>query len=111
MIKPSSGRQLAIDILERSNCLVQVGAAIEDRRGRIIAWGWNGSHDGWGLCAERHAILRANRKRLEGGTIYVAGKRHRNGKIVPTRPCAICQPFIDKHSLRVVWRNNNGEWV
>lgn len=111
MLKPASSQELAVDILERSKCSVQVGAAIEDHHG-ILSWGWNFvGFDGMGLCAERHAIRRANKKRLAGSTIYIASKRVRNGKMVPSKPCEACQKAINKWQLRVVWRDNDGKWV
>lgn len=110
MKKPANATDLATDILERSICSIRVGAAIEDASG-ILAWGWNSEgFDGYGMCAEAHAIRRANRKRLLGSTIYVAGKRSRNGKFVPAKPCPECQKLIDKWELRVVWRDNTGDW-
>lgn len=110
MLKPTCSRRLAVDILERSQCSIQVGSAIEDHTG-ILAWGWNSiGFDGYGMCAEQHAILRANKRRLSGSTIYVAGKRARNGNFVPARPCIDCQKLIDKWKLKVIWRDNNGTW-
>ena len=44
MRKPLNGKRLAEDILSRSECSVQVGAALVDSKG-IFAWGWNFSND------------------------------------------------------------------
>lgn len=111
MQKPASARELAVDILDRSKCSVKVGAAIEDSTG-ILAWGWNSEgFDGFGMCAEQHAIRRANKRRLAGSTIYIASMRARNEKLVPSKPCTNCQKLINKWNLRVVWRDNTGEWV
>ncbi len=101
---------LASDILARSICSVQVGAAIEDKNG-IFSWGWNSEGSGFGLHAEVHAIRRANRTRLRGATIYVASMRRRNSKTVTSKPCPECQKLIDKWGLNVVWRNSDGEWI
>jgi len=114
MKKPMDGYQLAADILGRSQCAVQVGAAIDDGEG-IFSWGWNGpGPTGYGIHAEAHAIQRANKKRLLGATIYVASARRRNGKIIKSRPCAECQKLIDKWELHVEWRDADGlyklEW-
>lgn len=110
MIKPDSGGQLAVDILSRSVCAVQVGAALADKRG-IFSWGWNSSGpNGFGQCAEQHAILRANRRRLLGATIYIAGLRKRNGKVIFSKPCETCQKLIDKWELKAVWRDSEGVW-
>ena len=111
MKKPVNGAELASEILARSSCSVQVGAAIADKRG-IFSWGWNSSGpDGYGQCAEQHAIVRANKKRLRGALLYVAGIRQRNGKPVPSKPCPECQKLIDKWDLRVMWRENFEDWV
>jgi deoxycytidylate deaminase len=109
MRKPATAKELATDILARSSCSVQVGAVIEDGVG-ILSWGWNSVGAGYGMHAEAHAILRANRKRLHGSTIYVASVRQRNAKIVISKPCEDCQRLIDKHNLRVIWRGSKGEW-
>jgi deoxycytidylate deaminase len=109
--KPTNAGQLAVDILERSRCSVMVGAAIADNNG-IFAWGWNSEgFDGHGLHAEVHAILRANKRRLAGATIYVASVRQRNHKTITSKPCYDCQKLIDKWNLSVRWRDKNGEWV
>lgn len=111
MKKPKNAFLLAEDILGRSKCSVQVGAAIEDRHG-IISWGWNfDGFDGHGMHAEAHAVRRANKERLRGATIYVASTRRRNCKVVTSKPCEDCQRLIDKLGLRVAWRDCNGEWV
>ena len=111
MKKPASPEQLAVDILERSSCSVKVGAAIVDRQGRIISWGWNSvGPTGLGLHSECHAIQRANRTRLAGGTIYVASTRARNRKIVLSKPCPECEKVIVKNKLTAIWRDNVGEW-
>lgn len=110
MNKTNGAKQLATEILARSRCSVQVGAAIADDYG-IISWGWNGpGFDGFGLHAERHAILRANKRRLPGATIYVASVRGKNGKIVMSKPCPECQQSIDNWGLKVKFRNARGEW-
>ena len=111
MQKSAGAKQVAIDILGRSICQVQVGAAIEDHKGRIMSWGWNfDGLDGYGMCAEAHAILRANKSRLYGSTIYIAGLRQRNGNLVETKPCEKCQALIDKWRLKPIWRKKDGSW-
>lgn len=110
MKKPNSAKQLAEDILERSTCAVQVGAVIMDRQGRIVSWGWNSPGNGYGFCAEEHAVVRANTKRLRGATIYVAGERKRNRRFVLSKPCERCQQILNAFDLRAFWRDKNGEW-
>ena len=111
MIKPSDPRNLAIDLLPRSTCSVQVASVITDAGDNIISWGWNSSGPtGYGLCAERYAIVRANRNRLWCGTIYIAGKWRNKETIVKAKPCLKCQQVINKYELDVIYRDRNGEW-
>lgn len=111
MIKPSDPRQLAIDLIPRSICSVQVGAAVCDASGNIISWGWNSVGNGFGLHAEAHAIRRANQARLWYGAIYVASQRKRTGKAIISKPCPECRAIIDKWHLDVVWRDRDGRWI
>lgn len=110
MLKPSDPRDLAVDLIPRSICLVGVGAAVTDAGGSIISWGWNQVHTGRGLCAERHAISRANRSRLWAGFVYVAGK-YRNGNLVNAKPCEKCMEMIRKYEMSVYWRDKQGQWI
>ena len=111
MIKPKDPRELAEAILSRSVCAVQVGAAIVDRKGRILSWGWNSSGpDGYGMHAEHHAILRANLKRLRGATIYVASQRNRNQKCINSKPCEACHTIIKWAKLSCCYRDAQGDW-
>lgn len=103
--------QLAVDILKRSICRVQVGAVLADSSG-IISWGWNGVHTGDGIHAEAHAISRTSKKRLgPSTTIYVASVRKANNKVVNSKPCSECSYLIGKHGLKVVYRDASGEWI
>lgn len=109
MIKPSDPRKLVIDLFPRSICLVQMTAVIADKHG-IFSWGWNSVGDGLGEHAEAAAIRRANKKRLHGATIYVAGQRRRNKKSVPGYPCPDCFKLIRARGLHVVYRTSFGTW-
>lgn len=110
MLKGDDPRQLAVDLLPRSICTVQVGCALTDAGGSIIAWGWNGVGTGLGKCAERHAIERANRRRLFFGHIYVASQWRNRDKFAPAKPCKACKHIIDKYNLEVHWRDKEGRW-
>lgn len=110
MIKPDDPRKLAEDILRRSICSIQVGAAIADNHG-IFSWGWNSVGSGFGQHAECHAIERASHSRLRGATIYVATLRNRNQKIITSKPCEDCQLLIDNFDMQIVWRDKDGRWV
>ena len=105
--------QLAIDLLDRSPCTnVRTASVIVDKKGRIFAWGWNHPGQvGLGLCAERHAILRANRKRLPGATIFVAGIRFRNRKYVFSKPCDKCETVMGACGIKKAeYITPSGDW-
>ena len=110
MITNMGAKVLALDIMERSTCSVRVGAAIEDKNGRIFSWAWNSPGAGFGEHAEKAAIRRANRERLEGATIYVCSVRSKHGRPIYSKPCEECQNVIDKWGLKVVYRSSDGEW-
>lgn len=103
--------ELAVDLLSRSTCLVQVAAVIADSRG-IFSWGWNSSDpDGMGLHAEAHAIVRGNRKRFRDATMYVVGRRLKSGNTVLSKPCAECAELIESAGITRVWyREPDGIW-
>jgi tRNA(Arg) A34 adenosine deaminase TadA len=100
MNKSKVPKELVLDILKRAGTNVQVGAVITDKHG-IFSWGWNHTENwtapaggGTGVHAEVHAISRANPKRLKGATIYIAGIRTRNNKVVESKPCPACMHWI-----------------
>lgn len=107
-----SPREIAEAMAMRSVCTVQVGACVEDRHGRIVAWGWNSSGmDGFGLHAEAHTIFRANRNRLIGSTLYVASIRRRTNRSIISKPCLGCQILIDGVGIKTTyWRDKNKVW-
>lgn len=109
MIKPNDPRELAIALLSRSICSIQVAAVIADSHG-IFSWGWNSVGSGHGEHAEAAAIRRANKKRLDGATIYVATRRARNKKIINSRPCESCQGIIDNWNLTAIYRDSDNVW-
>lgn len=116
MNKNKLPEQLVLDILERSNCAVKMGAVLADKYG-IFSWGWNytriwdtaSQHEN-GMHAEVHAIERANPKRLKGATIYVAGRRTSSGNIVESKPCENCMAWIQAVRIdRIVYLDKT-EW-
>lgn len=106
-LKGEDPKYIAVNILERSICAVQVGACIEDKTG-ILAVGWNSVGKGFGWHAEAHAVYRANRNRVKGSTIYIAAKRKRNGVNVIARPCDACMPYLV--GMNIWWRDKTGIW-
>jgi deoxycytidylate deaminase len=109
-MKKSDPRILAIDLLDRSICLVRVAAVIFDNHG-IFSWGWNSiGPTGYGTHAEIHALERANRKRLHGASIAIAGRRR--GRVVPSWPCSDCWDRLNKARIRRIYtQNRSGVWV
>lgn len=88
-----------------------MAAVITDKNDKIFAWGWNSSGDGSGMHAEQHAIERANRKRLAGSKITVAGIRSINQKLVYSRPCIKCLAKIFSSGIRYIeFLKKDGEW-
>ncbi len=112
MDKNKTPMQLAIDISGRSSCSVRVGSVIVDRKGRLLSWGWNGiGPDGMGMCAECHALIRANRKRLQGSTVFIAGFRNRTGFAVTSKPCYNCEKMLTWAGIRAVhYLTKEGTW-
>jgi deoxycytidylate deaminase len=111
VIKPDDPRDLAIALLSRSTCSVQVAAVLADRHG-IFAWGWNSVGSGYGEHAECAAIRRANRDRLVGATIYVASQRNRNKKPVLSKPCDACDSRIVKAEIgETFYRDQFERWI
>ncbi len=108
-MKLSHPKQLAIDISERSICRVKVGACIADKHG-IYSWGWNTLGNGFGCCAETHALLRANRKRLAGSKIYVAGYHKKTKNPCPAKPCQNCTRLITAAGIKQVYWHGKEGW-
>jgi tRNA(Arg) A34 adenosine deaminase TadA len=98
-------------ILRRSVCRVQMGAVIYDSHG-VFAWGWNhAGENGLGEHAEVHAMRRANKRRLAGATLVVAGRYRKSRGIVEAKPCGLCLGMaLDKGLGRVVYRGSDGVW-
>jgi deoxycytidylate deaminase len=108
--KPKDPKDLAIALLRRSECSVQVAAVLADLWG-IFSWGWNSTGmDGFGEHAESHCLRRSNGRRLKGATLYIAAVRKKNGRVVTAKPCEACQGVIKKVG-RVCYRNGEGVWM
>lgn len=107
-IKDKHPAQVAVAMLSRSICSVQVGAVLCDSHG-IYAWGWNGVGSGFGLHAEAHCLHRSNRKRWSESTLFVAALRKKSGNIITARPCEECQKLIKKVGM-VMYRDSDDSW-
>lgn len=100
MNKNLDPKELAEVISTRSPCNIKVGAVIYDDHG-IFSWGWNhAGRSGLGECAERHAIKRANRKRLENAIIVIVSIRR--GKQITSLPCMKCAMAIRRAKMKYV---------
>lgn len=107
-------RELALDLCERSTCRWQMAAVLSDARG-IFAWGWNhmlkdAPEVGAGMHAERFAIMmRANRKRLQGARLTVAGKR--GVRDILSKPCPQCFALAIKYKIKTIeYLTKEGTW-
>lgn len=111
MNKNLDARVLAENLSLRSICGVQVAAVLSDRFGNFV-WGWNSpGPDGKGLHAEKHLILRANRKRVFGSKLTVFGRRQKSGGIVFARPCEkYCLPLVLKYGISIVEFSTKYGW-
>lgn len=109
VIKPKDPRELAIAMMSRSVCNVQVGAVLADSWG-IFSWGHNSSgFSGYGEHAEAHCLRRSNRRRVKGSTLYVAARRQRNSRPVTAKPCERCLQLITR-CKHVTYRDGDGVW-
>src|SRR3989338_9551886 len=93
-------RELAVVLLSRSSCGEQHAAVLSDDHG-IFSWGWNHARSSGGFHAEEHAVERANKARLRGAMLTIAGMREKNGNWLCARPCERKKPVsrsVRKHS-------------
>ena len=111
-------REMAIALCFRSACWMKMAAVLSDAHG-VFAWGWNhAGPDGLGMHAEEHALHRANRQRLRGATIYVAGlcpgaQKSRRRRFVVSAPCeARCLPLLRATGIQSVqFVRADGSWA
>lgn len=87
--------RIAGKLRKRSRCRFKVGAVLTDAKGRVFAWGWNHAGPrGRGVCAERHALSRANPERLAGATIHIRAFNGVNES--PSTPCRACHDALSR---------------
>lgn len=109
LVKKAKPTELAVELLDRSTCQVQVAAVLADKHG-TFSWGTNHQgFDGYGMHAEHFCWLRSNRKRLSEATMYVAARRKKSGSVVLAKPCLQCQQIIRKIGT-VIYRDKDGKW-
>ena len=113
MKKDCGPRKFVYKILGRSSCGIQTAAVLTSKDGRKIhQWGWNSAGNGFGMCAEAHAIRRANPKRLKDATLTVAGRWKKTGNPVFCQPCEDCFNLAKAVGIDTVEHTNkNGDWV
>lgn len=82
---------LARRVRDYHSCRYQIGAVLEDRAGKIFSWGWSHKDNlRPSIHAEHHALLRANKVRVRGAVMYIAGLRRYTERIILARPCLHC---------------------
>lgn len=111
MVIPNDPRVLAAQLVQRSTCRVQMAAVIHDSHG-IFAWGWNNiGSDGLGEHAECCAIRRANRHRLRGSHVTVAGIRKKSQRTVISLPCMDCMVALTRAKVaKITYHDKRGRW-
>ena len=111
---------IAKQVSERSTCLRRKYGAIIVNHDEIISSGYNGAPRGEENCSDRgwctrellnipkgeryeicvachaecNAIISAERSRMIGGTIYIAGTNTKDGSDANPAPCAMCRRMI-----------------
>ncbi len=126
---------IALQISKRATCLRRNYGAVIVNNDEIIATGYCGSPRGLpncidlGICprekaglppgkgydqcrsvhAEANAIISAERSRMLGGKIYIAGYDVKNHNLVEARPCSMCKKMIINAGINeVIIRKANG---
>ena len=108
-VKGKDPKEIALKLLKRSECSVQVAAVLSDARG-VYAWGINhAGADGFGEHAEVHCLKRANHKRVGKSVMWVVARRRKNRNPVSAKPCAACWPLV-KGCVYVCYRKKDGAW-
>ena len=106
--KGISPKDFVLGLLKRSDCAVQVGACLSDKTG-IYAWAVNHAGDGYGMCAERECLRRANYKRVAESTMWIAARRRKSKNAVLAKPCAACWPAVSRCSY-IIYRKKDQSW-
>lgn len=98
----------AIKVAKRSTIKrFKTGAVIVDRNGAIVSLGWSHMTDRrmaqyYSMHAELHAILRAEKSRLKGATMYVATIVGKSGNVTSAKPCPACEGVIASVGIKDV---------
>ena len=102
---PSLGTQLT-KTAQKSPCRYQVAAAALDKKGRVVAMGFNKPRlfkKGGGIHAEIDA-LRKSSPQISMLVLYRVG---RSGHALPIHPCPACYRLLSK--LGIHWRLHGPE--
>jgi len=126
---------IALEVSRRGTCLRRCFGAIIVNHDEIISTGYCGAPRGTpncidlGVCprekagipsgeryelcrsvhAEMNAIISAERSRMIGGTIYIAGRNTLDNSLAEAQPCKMCSRAIINAGLkRVVIRKADG---
>lgn len=130
---------IAETVLERGTCLRRNYGAIIVNNDEIISTGYVGAPRGRKNCndlnfcirekygiprgeryemcrsvhAEANAIISAERSKMIGANLYLAGKDNRSGEYVENAaPCAMCKRMIINAGIeKVIVRNNKNDYT
>lgn len=127
---------LAETVLERSTCLRSQYGAVIVQNDEIIATGYNGAPrrrknclelgrcireelhiprgERYELCrsvhAEQNAIISAERAKMIGATLYLAGKKTESGSyVVLANPCSLCKRMIINAGIKEIYIRDTKE--
>lgn len=119
---------IALQVSKRATCLIRNYGAVIINNDEIIATGYCGSPRGLpncidlGICprekagflpgqgydqcrsvhAEANAIISAERSRILGGKMYVAGHDAKTHNLVEAHPCSMCKKMIINARIKEV---------
>ena len=93
-------------------------SAIITKGGRVISIGFNRAPSGYlksklfcdfhGVHAEVDAILNCSDKEdLKGAEMYVVGRRPRTGALILSRPCELCQKYVENCGLKAIYYHDS----
>jgi dCMP deaminase len=119
---------LALNVSKRGTCLRRNFGAVIVNRDEIVSTGYSGAPRGakncidigscprqkanipagerYELCrsvhAEANAIISAERQKMIGGVMYLAGEKASDGSLAEAEPCKMCKRFIINAGIKKV---------
>lgn len=113
-----TAKELALYLLSRQarirypNFEIIMATVLSDKKGNF-SWSVNSLLANGSCHAEEGALRRANRRRLAGSTLTVAGMRLRSGSLLHSRPCERrCLKLIKKLGVeKIEYLDATREWT